>query len=62
MFLGNVAKGDLGYSYISDESVIKLIGEKIGPTLALSLTAVLLSVTIGTLIGIYAAQKNRVQV
>ena len=35
MFLGNVAKGDLGYSYISDESVIKLIGEKIGPTLAL---------------------------
>ena len=58
MFLGNVAKGDLGYSYISDESVIKLIGEKIGPTLALSLTAVLLSVTIGTLIGIYAAHKN----
>ena len=58
MFLGNVAKGDLGYSYISDESVIKLIGEKIGPTLALSLTAVLLSVTIGTLIGIYAARKN----
>ena len=58
MLLGNVAKGDLGYSYISDESVIKLIGEKIGPTLALSLTAVLLSVTIGTLIGIYAARKN----
>ncbi len=58
MFLGNVAKGDLGYSYISDESVIKLIGEKIGPTLVLSLTAVLLSVTIGTLIGIYAARKN----
>ncbi len=58
MFLGNVAKGDLGYSYISDESVIKLIGEKIGPTLALSLTAVVLSVTIGTLIGIYAARKN----
>ena len=58
MFLGNVAKGDLGYSYISDESVIKLIGEKIGPTLALSLTAVLLSVTFGTLIGIYAARKN----
>ena len=58
MFLGNVAKGDLGYSYISDDSVIKLIGEKIGPTLALSLTAVLLSVTIGTLIGIYAARKN----
>lgn len=58
MFLGNVAKGDLGYSYISDESVIKLIGEKIGSTLALSLTAVLLSVTFGTLIGIYAARKN----
>ena len=58
MFLGNVAKGDLGYSYISDESVIKLISEKIGPTLALSLTAVLLSVTFGTLIGIYAARKN----
>lgn len=58
MFLGNVAKGDLGYSYISDEPVIKMIGEKIGPTLALSLTAVMLSVTLGTILGIYAARRN----
>ena len=43
---------------IPEQFVMFLIGEKIGPTLALSLTAVLLSVTIGTLIGIYAARKN----
>lgn len=58
MFLQQVAKGDLGYSYVSDQPVIKLIGEKVQPTLVLSLTAITLSVTLGTLLGIYAARKN----
>ena len=58
MFLGQVAQGDLGYSYISDESVVTLISDKIGPTLALSLTSVTLAVTFGTILGIYAARKN----
>lgn len=58
MFIGNVAKGDLGYSYISDEAVVKLISEKIAPTLTLSLTALLISVSIGTILGIYTARKN----
>src|SRR5699024_1349269 len=53
MFLGQVAQGDLGYSYISDESVVTLISDKIGPTLALSLTSVTLAVTFGTILGIY---------
>ncbi len=58
MFLKQVSQGDLGYSYVSDRPVVDMIVEKVGPTLTLTLTAVLLSVTLGTLIGIYAARKN----
>lgn len=58
MFLEGVVKGDLGYSYVSDEPVIKLIGEKIVPTLLLSLTALILSVTIGSILGVQAARRH----
>ncbi|WP_040214527.1 ABC transporter permease [Clostridium polynesiense] len=58
MFLKNVAKGDLGYSYVSDQPVVEMIVEKIGPTLLLSLTGVIISVVVGTILGIYAARKN----
>lgn len=58
MFLKQIAHGDLGYSYVSDRPVVDMIMEKVGPTLALSLTVLIIAVTIGTLIGVYAARKN----
>ena len=57
-YLGNLAKGDLGYSIVSDEPVIDLILEKVGATLLLALTGLVLAAVIGTAIGIYAARKN----
>jgi len=58
MFIGGIAQGDLGYSYFNDEAVIDLISGRIVPTLMLSLTALLFSVTIGTFLGIQAARRN----
>lgn len=56
-YIKNILKGDLGYSYISNEPVSKLIGEKIFATIILTLTASILSVLVGTFLGICAARK-----
>jgi len=58
MFLKQIAQGDLGYSYVSDQPVVDMILEKVGPTITLTLTALIFAVTLGTLIGVYAARKN----
>lgn len=57
MFLGNLLKGDLGYSYISNEPVTKLIIEKVTPTLILTLSALFFSVLIGITLGIYCGRN-----
>lgn len=56
-YIKNAVKGDLGYSYRSNEPVTKLIGEKVFPTVLLTLTGALLAVVIGTLLGVYAARN-----
>lgn len=57
-FVGNVLKGDFGYSYVNERPVLDLILEKIVPTLLLSLTGLTIAVTFGTLLGILCARKN----
>lgn len=56
-YIKNAIKGDLGYSFRSNEPVTKLIGEKVFPTVLLTLTGALLAVVIGTLLGVYAARN-----
>lgn len=56
-YIKNILKGDLGYSYMSNEPVIKLIKEKIFPTLLLTLTSSIISVIVGTFLGVHAARK-----
>ncbi|WIV12852.1 ABC transporter permease [Proteiniborus sp. MB09-C3] len=56
-YIKNILKGDLGYSYMSNEPVSKLIGEKLFATILLTLTGVILSVVVGTFLGVYAARK-----
>lgn len=56
-YMKNISKGDLGYSYMSNRPVATLIAEKIFPTILLSLTAAILSVLIGTFLGISAARE-----
>lgn len=56
-YLKNILKGDFGYSYISNESVTKLIKGRIFPTILLTLTSSILSLVLGTFFGVYAARK-----
>ncbi len=54
-WLGDVLRGNLGYSYESYEPVTKIIGEKIGPTLLLMGASLIVSLLIAILAGIYSA-------
>jgi len=50
-------RGDLGVSIFSHEPVAKLIGQRIGPTVSLALTTVVLAVVIAISFGVLAAWK-----
>jgi peptide/nickel transport system permease protein len=56
-YVGKVAQGDLGMSYYFNEPVIDLILERVGPTLLLVVTALVLAIFIGTLFGVIASKK-----
>ncbi|MBC7240951.1 MAG: ABC transporter permease [Anaerolineae bacterium] len=58
MWLGRVLRGDLGYSLITRKPVAKLIGERIWPTVQLTMSALLLSIIVGITIGIISAVKQ----
>jgi peptide/nickel transport system permease protein len=52
-----VLQGDLGISIFSNEPVLKLIGERIEPTLSLALTTLIVAVTLAVTFGVLAAWK-----
>jgi peptide/nickel transport system permease protein len=56
-WLGGALSGDLGISIFSHEPVNKLIGQRIGPTVSLALTTLLLAVVIAVSFGVLAAWK-----
>lgn len=56
-WLERLLQGDLGYSYRTGGEVIKLIGERVIPTVILTLTVLAVSVIIGVLLGVIAACK-----
>lgn len=58
-YLGQVLKGDLGYSFYYDESVTALILGHLPTTLMLTLSALVVAVILGTLFGVYAAIKPK---
>jgi peptide/nickel transport system permease protein len=58
-YLGQVLSGDLGYSFYYDDTVSTLILGHLPTTLMLTLSALILAVSIGTLFGVYAAVKPR---
>lgn len=57
VYLGKVARGDLGYSYFFNLPVLSLIGERVPATLLLVLSAVLSAFVIGTALGVLASNK-----
>jgi len=55
IFLGDLVRGDLGYSFVKNLPVNELLRGKFGNTLYLSISAMLLAVLMGMLLGILAA-------
>ena len=58
VWLGQIVRGNLGYSYYTGEPVLKRISAKMLPTLELTATAMILSTVLGTIFGIIAALKQ----
>jgi peptide/nickel transport system permease protein len=52
-----ILHGDLGISIFSNEPVLKLIGQRIQPTLSLSLTTISVAVSLAVSFGVLAAWK-----
>jgi len=57
-WIGNVLKGDLGNSIRYNRSVNELIGERIGPTLILTGSGLIIAVVFGVMLGISAALRR----
>ena len=56
-YVGGVAQGDLGHSIYFDRPVTELILERLGPTILLVVTSLLLALVLGTVLGVVAARR-----
>jgi len=56
-WIGHIAQGDLGVSIFSNEPVLKLVGQRLEPTISLALTTLLIAVTLAVTLGVLAAWK-----
>ena len=57
LYLARLAQGDLGYSYFFQTPVTELILERLVATLLLVVSAQVLAIVIGTVLGVIAARK-----
>ena len=57
IYVMSVLRGDLGFSYISQEPVLKLIVERIPATLLLLGTSLILSSILGVILGVVSSRK-----
>jgi len=57
-YLGQLARGNLGYSFANRQSVAGLISERLGATLELTLTALVTATVVGVLLGLLAAVRR----
>lgn len=58
IYISNVLRGDLGYSYRYSVPVVSLILERVPTTLLLTITANLLAFFLGVFLGVYAARRS----
>ncbi|MCW5852821.1 MAG: ABC transporter permease [Anaerolineae bacterium] len=58
LWLGEAARGNLGYSAVDRRPVAQKLGERIGPTLRLMIAALLIALLVGIPIGILSAVKQ----
>jgi len=57
IYVSSVARFDLGESFFFNQPVTHLIGQRIGPTILLVITAQILSIVLGVFLGVIAARK-----
>ena len=57
LYLARLAQGDLGYSYFFQTPVTELILERLAATLLLVISAQVLAIVIGTVLGVVAARR-----
>lgn len=58
IYLINLFKGDMGFSYRYMQPVTIIIGERIVPTLLLTFTSLIISFLLGVLLGVFSARKS----
>lgn len=59
IWLGNLLRGDLGFSYLSNQAVWDIIRPRILPTVQIGLLGLLFAVLVATPIGVFAAMNSR---
>jgi peptide/nickel transport system permease protein len=57
-WIGNLLHGDLGTSLTSNQPVLKLIGQRVEPSIAVAISTIVLSVLIAVPLGVIAAWKH----
>jgi len=57
-WIGRLLHGDLGVSLISNVPVLKMIGQRIEPTICIALSTIVLSILIAVPLGVVAAWKH----
>ena len=58
VWIGNILTGDFGESFFFKKQVADLVADRIGPTLALATTTIILSVAVAVPLGVVAAWKQ----
>jgi peptide/nickel transport system permease protein len=58
IWLGKLLRGDLGESFFFKAEVAELIGQRIGPTLALATVTMIITIAIAVPLGVLAAYKH----
>jgi len=58
-WMGQLLRGDLGTSLLSNTSVAGLIGDRLGPTLNIALMTIVISVALAVPMGVIAAWRHR---
>ena len=54
-YLGGIAQGDFGYSWMQSQPVLTAVGERLGATLELAIVALAISIALGVPLGVLAA-------
>ena len=57
-WLGNLTRGDLGHSYSQRKKVAVVVNERVGPTLTLSVTSLLLTYVLAIPLGLYSTVRS----